>query len=55
MVEDSSRTPGVIGDLMPELTADLARLVAIPSVSSPGYSEPDARLREAEERSAATA
>ena len=40
MVQDSSRTPGVVGDLMPDLTADLARLVAIPSISSPGYPEP---------------
>jgi acetylornithine deacetylase/succinyl-diaminopimelate desuccinylase-like protein len=47
MLQDSSRTAGVVGDLMPELTADLARLVAIPSVSSPGYPEPDPRLREA--------
>jgi cysteinylglycine-S-conjugate dipeptidase len=31
---------GVVGSLMPELKADLARLVAIPSISGPNY--PDA-------------
>jgi cysteinylglycine-S-conjugate dipeptidase len=29
-----------VSDLMPALQSDLARLVAIPSISSPGYPEP---------------
>ncbi len=38
-----------VSGLMPELQADLARLVAIPSVSSPGYPEPRAEILEAYE------
>jgi cysteinylglycine-S-conjugate dipeptidase len=37
---------GTVSGLMPELRADLARLVAIPSVSSPGYPEPRAAILE---------
>jgi hypothetical protein len=29
-----------VAELMPGLQSDLARLVAIPSISSPGYPEP---------------
>ncbi len=39
--------------LMPELKADLARLVAIPSVSSPGFPEPRGPILEAYEMVAA--
>src|SRR4029450_1815902 len=30
----------IVGSLMPELKTDLARLVAIPSISAPNYPEP---------------
>jgi acetylornithine deacetylase/succinyl-diaminopimelate desuccinylase-like protein len=40
----------VVHDLMPQLTSDLRELIAIPSVSSPGYPEPThAALAEAEQ------
>ena len=38
-----------VSDLMPALQSDLARLVAIPSISSPGYPEPRQPLLDAYE------
>ena len=44
---DAVGTPLPIGPLMPALRDDLARLVAIPSISAPGYPEPRGPLVEA--------
>ena len=42
-------TPEIVAGLMPQLKEDLARLVAIPSVSSPGFREPREALVAAHE------
>jgi acetylornithine deacetylase/succinyl-diaminopimelate desuccinylase-like protein len=46
MLQDGPASRAV-AELMPGLRADLERLVAIPSISSPGYPEPRERIREA--------
>jgi hypothetical protein len=46
MLEEGPTSRGV-AELMPGLRADLERLVAIPSISSPGYPEPREHILEA--------
>ena len=45
----SSSIATVVDSLMPQLEAELAELVAIPSVSAPGFPEPRQPLRDAHE------
>jgi acetylornithine deacetylase/succinyl-diaminopimelate desuccinylase-like protein len=46
MLEARSNAAGAVAALMPQLQADLAALVAIPSISAPGYPEPRGPIRE---------
>jgi acetylornithine deacetylase/succinyl-diaminopimelate desuccinylase-like protein len=49
MLGDRPAIAGAVSGLMPDLKADLARLVAIPSISAPGFPEPRGPILDAYE------